>query len=134
MSLIFLFDGDCAFCTTCANLVNRWVPTNAAVAPWQRSDLAMLGLTREQCLEAVQWVEPGKAALAGPDAIGALLRSSNATWRPLGRLLGVRAVSAVAWPIYRWVARHRHQLPGGTAACAVPPSAHATPPSRTQSA
>jgi predicted DCC family thiol-disulfide oxidoreductase YuxK len=121
VSTTFVFDGDCAFCTICADFIVRRVPTEAVVAPWQRLDLADYGLTREQCLDAVQWVAPGQAVLAGPDAIAALLRASSRWWRLLGRLLEVAPVRALAWPLYRWIARHRHQLPGGTAACALPP-------------
>jgi len=25
-----------------------------------------------------------------------------------------------AWPMYRWIARNRHRLPGGTATCSLP--------------
>ncbi|GHJ50408.1 hypothetical protein Cs7R123_77500 [Catellatospora sp. TT07R-123] len=120
MSPTFIFDGDCAFCTTCANFVIRWIPTGAKVSAWQRADLASLGLTRAQCMQAVQWVADGSPAVAGPEAIGALLRSSNAFWKPVGYVLKPRAVTAVLWPLYRWVARNRHRMPGGTAACAVP--------------
>jgi predicted DCC family thiol-disulfide oxidoreductase YuxK len=116
----FVFDGDCAFCTTCANFVGRWVPTPAEVVAWQHADLAALGVTRAEAIEAVQWVSPGRAALAGPEAIGALLRSSNLFWRPFGWVLAIPLVRMAAWPLYRWVARNRHRLPGGTAACAVP--------------
>jgi predicted DCC family thiol-disulfide oxidoreductase YuxK len=118
----FVFDGDCSFCTVCANFVTRWIPTRAEVVPWQRVDLTALGVTREQALQAVQWVEPGRPALAGPEAIGALLRSSNLFWKPFGWLLALPPVRAVAWPLYRLIARNRHRLPGGTAACAMPVS------------
>jgi predicted DCC family thiol-disulfide oxidoreductase YuxK len=120
MSATFVFDGDCAFCTTCADFIERRVPTAATIVPWQRADLGGLGLTPQQCADAVQWVEPGRDVLSGPEALGALLRSSSAHWRLLGRLLRRGVVLAVAWPIYRWVARHRDSMPGGTAACAVP--------------
>jgi predicted DCC family thiol-disulfide oxidoreductase YuxK len=116
----FVFDGDCAFCTTCANFVGRWVPTPARVIAWQHADLAALGVTRAAAIEAVQWVEQGRPVLAGPEAIGALLRASNLFWKPLGWLLALPPVRWAAWPVYRWVARNRHRLPGGTAACAVP--------------
>jgi predicted DCC family thiol-disulfide oxidoreductase YuxK len=116
----FVFDGDCSFCTVCANFVNRWIPTRAEVVPWQRADLKALGITREQALLAVQWAEPGRAAQAGPEAIGALLRSSNLFWKPFGWLLALPPVRAAAWPLYRLIARNRHHLPGGTAACAMP--------------
>lgn len=122
----FVYDGDCAFCTMCARFVERRIPTRARVVAWQHADLGALGLTRRQCLDAVQWVASGEPVLAGPEAIGALLRSSNAFWRPLGRVLKLRPVRAVAWPVYRLIARNRHRLPGGTQACAVPPVRSAT--------
>jgi predicted DCC family thiol-disulfide oxidoreductase YuxK len=116
----FVFDGDCAFCSMCARFVERWIPTPARVVPWQFTNLDELGLTREEAVEAVQWVAQGSPPKAGPAGIAALLKSSNLFWRPLGWLLGLRPITAAAWPVYRWVARNRHRLPGGTAACAVP--------------
>ena len=116
----FVFDGDCSFCTACANFVTRWIPTRAEVVPWQRVDLGALGLPREEAVQAVQWVQPDRKTLAGPEAIGALLRSSNAFWKPSGWVLALPPVRALAWPLYRVVARNRHRMPGGTAACAIP--------------
>jgi predicted DCC family thiol-disulfide oxidoreductase YuxK len=118
----FLYDGDCAFCSSCARFIERWIPTAATIAPWQFADLAALGVTGAAASEAVLWVEPGRPAVAGPVAIARLLRTSRArAWRPVGAGLGLRPVAALAWPVYRWVARNRHRLPGGTAACALPP-------------
>jgi predicted DCC family thiol-disulfide oxidoreductase YuxK len=114
----FVYDGDCAFCSTCARFVNRRVPTPAEVVAWQRTDLAALGLTRAECEEAVQWVGDGVAA--GPEGIGRLLVSAGSYWRVLGRVLLLRPVLAVAWPAYRRLARNRDRLPGGTAACVLP--------------
>ena len=57
----------------------------------------------------------GRRALLTSGAAGRVL------WRPAGRVLGLRPVTALAWPVYRWVARNRHRMPGGTAACALPP-------------
>lgn len=120
----FVFDGDCAFCTACARFIERRIPTSAQVVPWQFTDLDALGLTVAECAEAVQWVGEDGGRAAGPDAISRLLTSSNtALWRGLGRLLRFPPVRAAAWPTYRWVARNRHRMPGGTAACAVPPPA-----------
>jgi predicted DCC family thiol-disulfide oxidoreductase YuxK len=116
---VFVFDGDCAFCSACAAFIQRRIPTPAAVVPWQRTDLARWGLTAADCQQAVMWVD-GRPAVAGPVAIAALLRSSRGAWRPLGWLLGRRPVLWLAWPVYRWVARHRERMPGGTAACALP--------------
>jgi len=117
----FVFDGDCAFCTMCAKFIERWVPTRALVVPWQFTDLGALGVSRDAAIDAVQWAAPGAPVLAGPEAIAALLRSSNVFWKPLGWLLALKPARALAWPIYRWISRNRHRLPGGTAACALPP-------------
>jgi predicted DCC family thiol-disulfide oxidoreductase YuxK len=118
MRPIFLYDGDCAFCTTCAGFIERRIPTRAEVLPWQRADLAALGVTQEEAEASVQWIGAGRAA--GPDAIARLLRDAGSYWRPLGVLLGAPPVRWLAWPVYRWVARHRDRMPGGTPACALP--------------
>jgi predicted DCC family thiol-disulfide oxidoreductase YuxK len=118
----FLYDGDCAFCTSCARFIERFIPTRAAVVPWQFADLDALGVSAGDAGDAVQWIDPGGPALAGPAAIARLLRTSpRRVWRPVGALLSLRPITALAWPVYRWVARNRHRLPGGTAACALPP-------------
>ncbi|HET8661743.1 MAG TPA: DCC1-like thiol-disulfide oxidoreductase family protein [Micromonosporaceae bacterium] len=117
----FVYDGDCAFCTSCARFVVRQVPTTADVLPWQHADLVALGLAADECAAAVQWVGADGRTAAGPEAIAELLRTSRPAWRLAGWALGLRPVLAAAWPAYRWVARNRHRLPGGTAACALPP-------------
>jgi predicted DCC family thiol-disulfide oxidoreductase YuxK len=116
----FLYDGDCAFCSSCARFIERRVPTAAAVLPWQHADLAALGVTEQQAEAAVQWVARDGAVAAGPVAIARLLVDAGSFWRMLGAVLGLRPVAALAWPVYRWVARNRHRMPGGTAACSLP--------------
>jgi predicted DCC family thiol-disulfide oxidoreductase YuxK len=120
MTATFVFDGDCAFCSTCARFIERRVPTSATVLPWQRADLARLGLTADQCEEAVQWVAPDGAVSSGVPAIGRLLVDAGSFWRPLGWLLLVPPLSWVGPPVYRLIARNRDRMPGGTAACALP--------------
>jgi predicted DCC family thiol-disulfide oxidoreductase YuxK len=121
----FAYDGDCAFCSSCARLIDRHIHTDTQVEVWQRLDLAAFGLTADECAESVQWVGADGEIAAGPDAIARLLRrargASGLLWRPAGAVLGTRAAQVLAWPAYRWVARNRHRLPGGTAACALPP-------------
>jgi predicted DCC family thiol-disulfide oxidoreductase YuxK len=116
---VFLYDGDCAFCSSCARWLQRWVPSPVPLRPWQFVDVGALGLTPAECDTAVQWVD-GPRRAAGPAAIAALLRTSGLGWRVVGRLLGTRVGLALAWPPYRWVARNRDRMPGGTAACALP--------------
>ncbi len=115
----FVYDGDCAFCSSCARFIERRIPTRARIVPWQRSELAALGITQEQAEAAVQWIGPEGVA-AGPVAIVRLLVDAGSYWRPLGRLLGTRPVLRLAWPVYEWISRNRHRMPGGTPACSVP--------------
>ncbi|MGH9113655.1 MAG: thiol-disulfide oxidoreductase DCC family protein [Acidimicrobiales bacterium] len=117
---VFLYDGDCAFCTTCARFIEKRIPTSAEVTPWQFSDLGALGVTQTDAEAAVQWVAPGERTVAGPEAIARLLVDAGSFWRPLGRALDLAPVRWVAWPVYRLIARNRHRLPGGTAACSLP--------------
>jgi predicted DCC family thiol-disulfide oxidoreductase YuxK len=116
---VFVFDGDCSFCSTCASFIERRIPTSAQVVAWQHADLGALGLTQAQCEEAVQWVVPGTIS-SGPQAIGRMLVDAGSFWRPLGRALLAPPLRMIAPPIYRFIARHRDQLPGGTPACALP--------------
>jgi predicted DCC family thiol-disulfide oxidoreductase YuxK len=116
----FIFDGDCAFCSSCARFIERRIRPDAHVVAWQFADLAALGLTEEQVSAAVYYVTPRRAS-AGPAAIADLLRHAGRPWRAAGAVLALRPVTALAWPVYRWVARNRHRMPGGTAACALPP-------------
>jgi len=116
----FVYDGDCAFCTSCADFIEKRIPTHARVIPWQFADLDALGLTAEQCEEAVQWVAANGTTAAGPDAIAAMLHDAGRFWQVAGGALRFGPVRSAAWPAYRWVADHRHLLPGGTAACSLP--------------
>lgn len=123
---VLLFDGDCAFCSSSARLVTERLRSSSAdfaVEPWQEVDLLALGLTPERCTESLQWVAADGAVSSGHEAVARVLLASRRWVRPAGAVLllpGVRAAAAVA---YRWVASHRHRLPGGTPACALPPTA-----------
>lgn len=116
----FVYDGDCAFCSSCARFVQRWIPTPARVEAWQLTDIAALGLTVEECDAAVQWSRSATQHSSGPEAIADLLKSSRPWWRVAGHLLSLRPVLWAAWPAYHWVSRNRDKLPGGTATCALP--------------
>jgi predicted DCC family thiol-disulfide oxidoreductase YuxK len=115
---IFLYDGDCGFCTSTVRLIQRFVPSRARFQPWQRSDLDALGVPPAACEEAVQWVD-ATGYRSGPDAVAAMLRDAGGRFRPVGYLLDHPPLRWLAGPVYRWISRHRHQLPGGTPACAI---------------
>jgi predicted DCC family thiol-disulfide oxidoreductase YuxK len=116
---VFLFDGDCAFCTSCVRFIEQRVPTSARIVAWQFADLERLGVTAADAEAAVQWIPASGPVTAGPVAIAELLRDAGSFWRPIGTVLGTRPALRIAWPVYRWVARNRHRLPGGTPACSL---------------
>lgn len=116
----FLFDGDCAFCSSCARWIERHLPRQPHLVPWQFADLESLGVTAAEAAEAVQWISGGERA-AGADAVGRLLVFQTGIWGLLGRLILLPGVVHVARPVYRWVARHRDRMPGGTPACVLRP-------------
>jgi predicted DCC family thiol-disulfide oxidoreductase YuxK len=120
---VFLYDGGCAFCTSCARFIERHIPMAADVTPWQSADLRALGVSQAEAEASVQWIDrrPGLAVRAsGPAAIARLLVDAGSYWRPFGWLLDMRPIRWVAEPAYRLVARNRHRLPGSTAACQIP--------------
>ena len=114
-----VYDGDCAACTRLAQRAARLRP-DAQVIPWQSADLVALGVTEEQCRAAVQWCAPGHTPLAGAPAVAACLTGARQPWRTGGRTLTLPGVRWLADRVYAVVARHRHLLPGATAACALP--------------
>ena len=116
---ILVFDGGCGFCTACAWFLQRWVVKDSSVrvSPWQRLDVAELGLTPDRCRAAVQWVGQGDQVDSGHRAIAAALRAGHPPWRPVGALLVAPGFSWLAERSYSWVADHRYALPGGTPPC-----------------
>lgn len=117
---VLLYDGDCGFCTTSAQLVERRFKPDAEVVPWQFADLAELGVTEQQASDAVQWVEADGTVHSGHEAVAAMLSSSGPIWRIVGRILLLPGISWMAARAYRLIADNRYRLPGGTPACARP--------------
>jgi predicted DCC family thiol-disulfide oxidoreductase YuxK len=128
---LVVFDGDCAFCTSSINWLTHTFPGAFNVVPYQRTDLAALGLTAEQCHAQLQWLTDRARPLvagnrrSGAQAVTAILRAGGrARGGPLGtaaRVVGTVGsyppVSWIAAAVYVVVAANRTRLPGGTPAC-----------------
>jgi predicted DCC family thiol-disulfide oxidoreductase YuxK len=114
---LLLYDGDCAFCTSCARLIEKRIRPDAAVVPWQFADLAELGVTEAQAKDAVQWVGSDSSVHSGHEAIAAMLSSAGPISRSIGRFLLFPGVSRLAANVYTLIATNRHRLPGSTPAC-----------------
>ncbi len=112
MKATLVYDGDCAFCTWTATKGRRVLPADVTLMPWQRTDLAALGLDTEAVTRAVQWVAPGAAPRAGHEAIAAWLLASGRPWSLAGRAMLIPPVSWLAACVYRVVSRNRHRIPG----------------------
>ena len=118
LTVLLIFDGDCKFCSSSARAFVRMTKNHIAIAPYQRADLAALGLTLAECEQAVQYVSD-KGIQSGHLAIAQGLIDSKTIWSIAGYVLKWPVVTSVAFVVYHWVAKNRHRLPGGTPACSI---------------
>lgn len=129
---LVLYDADCGFCTRAAG----WIPrlgTEVDVSSLQSQDLDALGVDRHRSELEMPVVLPDGRIAWGHQAWAQVLRSCPQPWRTLGAALGSPVMERPGAAVYRWVASHRHRLPGGTAQCAMPgPSSPTRPEVMTQ--
>jgi predicted DCC family thiol-disulfide oxidoreductase YuxK len=118
---VLIYDGDCAFCTSCVRFAGRHLPATAEFVAFQHADLRALGTTAGRAEREVVWVGRDGAARGGAQAVAALLLDAGGRWWPLGAIARIPPFRWIAHALYRLIARNRHRLPGGTAACALPP-------------
>lgn len=118
---LLVFDGDCGFCTSSVEFGRRRIGRMPTSVPYQRADLAALGLTEEACRTAVQYRDASGAVHAAHLAVAALLVDAGGMWRPCGVVLRLPVVRTVAGAAYRWIAANRHRLGRGEATCGLDP-------------
>ncbi|MEV7596218.1 DUF393 domain-containing protein [Kitasatospora sp. NPDC089797] len=130
---VLVFDGDCAFCSSCVRWGERYLRQTLAsggweAVPFQFAELpeldALAGgrgeVSAERAGREVLWVTPAGRVYGGAQAVARLLMRTGGPWAYLGAVLTSAPVRPVAAAVYRWVSRNRHRMPGGTAACALP--------------
>ncbi|MFE4857054.1 thiol-disulfide oxidoreductase DCC family protein [Streptomyces sp. NPDC056670] len=117
---MLVYDGDCAFCTSCVRFVERRVRPRCEITPWQFTDLESLGTTQQRARYELLWVTPDGTVRGGAQAVAKLLLSAGGAWAVPGALLTLPPFRWIAHGLYRLVADHREHMPGGTPACAVP--------------
>ena len=115
-----LYDADCGFCTRAAGKVPA-LRLDVDVATLQSVDLGALDVSAQRAVSEMPFVHADGSVVYGHRAIAAALRTGPAPLRVIGRIITLPGVDPIAKLTYGWVARHRQQLPGGTAACAIPP-------------
>ncbi|MGA4669108.1 thiol-disulfide oxidoreductase DCC family protein [Propionibacteriaceae bacterium Y1923] len=110
-----MYDPDCGFCTRTATWLKR--RSRCAVRPLSPAAVMAHGLDAERCRREVPFVDADGRTSWGAAAIAGALRTCSLPWCWVGWALAGRVGQGLARPVYRWVADHRHELPGGTAAC-----------------
>ena len=119
---LLVFDGDCAFCTRSVRFVEKRIRRHPDIRSWQSLDLDSFGLSQAECEEAVQWIGPAGERASAHVAVARTLVHGGKGRAVLGRILLAPGIKVVAGLVYRWIARNRHRMPGGTAQCNLPAS------------
>jgi predicted DCC family thiol-disulfide oxidoreductase YuxK len=56
---VLVYDGDCAFCTSCVRFIEKRLPTRADLVTWQGTDVAAYGVTVQRAeyeLVPLRWL------------------------------------------------------------------------------
>jgi predicted DCC family thiol-disulfide oxidoreductase YuxK len=120
MTATLIFDGDCGFCTTCAQWAERRFGHGEQARAWQLLGdgvLERFGLSEQDVRQAAWWVSGDGLRERGHRAVGRALVAGGGWRRAAGWLVLTPPVSWVAAGVYRLVVRWRYRLPGGTPAC-----------------
>lgn len=125
---ILLYDADCGFCTRAAGAAQR-LRLDLVVQPIVPGRLAGLGVDVERAARELPFVAADGSVSYGHRAVAHALGTGPLPARVIGRALDARIWRRPAAAAYGWVARHRHELPGGTSSCALPSAGAAIAPS-----
>lgn len=115
---MLLVDGDCGFCMRAGG----WLAVRTSgirIVPLQQVDLDALGLDPVAVSTRLHAMGEGGVRV-GSAAIAEALRHGGLPLRAAAVLLDAPVIRVVAQRAYDVVARSRHRLPGGTAACELP--------------
>ncbi|NTW41962.1 MAG: DUF393 domain-containing protein [Cellulomonadaceae bacterium] len=115
---LVLFDADCAFCERAVSLAPR-LRLRTGVRAMQDVDLESLGVDPRRAALELPFVGADGEVVYGHHAVAGALLTGNVALRLVGRVLGSRLLERPMSAVYRWTARSRGSLPGGTRACAI---------------
>jgi len=116
---VFIFDGDCGFCTTTAGHLRRVLTDDIRVEPWQALPLADLGLTEDDVTSAAYFVDADGSTWRGHNGVAKALEACGGAYRA-ATVLRHPPLSWLAGPAYALIAKYRYHLPGSTDACRIP--------------
>ncbi|MYW07733.1 DUF393 domain-containing protein [Streptomyces sp. SID2563] len=114
------YDGDCAFCSRVISGLVRAPRRQVNVYAWQGVDLGKFDIGEQRAAREMLWVHGDGRVTGGSMAFADLFDRLGGPWRVPALLLRIPPTSWLAAGVYRVIARNRHRMPGGTAACALP--------------
>lgn len=107
-----VFDGECGFCRRWVRRMTAWFTRHPQPVAWQVAELTKLGLTAEQCMAAVQFVDKDGRVSSGAAAVARVLIYAGLPYSLAGRMMLLPGIRSVAEAAYRWVANNRHRFTG----------------------
>lgn len=115
---VAFYDADCGFCTRSVGVVAR-LRLGTRFEELQTAELAAYGITMDEALESMAFVDAAGRVSFGHHAWAGILKTGNPLLRTLGVVLDSQALERPAGFIYRWIADNRERMPGGTPACSL---------------
>tara|TARA_B110000503_G_C7145326_1_gene412665 strand:- start:99 stop:389 length:291 start_codon:yes stop_codon:yes gene_type:complete len=88
--------------------------------PFQFIDTKAFGLSKNDCSEEIKFIDTDGHVYGGEKAYQLLLKREGGLLAAFGSVLRLPGITQVMGLVYRWVARNRHSLPGGTPTCSLP--------------
>ena len=120
MNQLFVFDGDCAFCSSSMRVLRKMTKGRIESVPYQFLNLEQIGLLRSEAESAVQYLS-NESRYRGAEAIARCLMDAKTIWSALGWIMRAPVILSFAEIVYSLVAANRHRLPGGTPECQLRP-------------
>lgn len=122
---LLIFDGDCGFCTSAVDALQKQMRTKFETIPYQFADLEKYHLTTEECSQRIYLIvntaEDTEKQYSGHKAISKIWRiQANILWKALGWFIIIPGINLLSYLGYWLMAKYRHKLPGGTPACQLP--------------
>ena len=114
-----IYDGDCGFCSWSVRFARTKVAPDLTYLPSQTAQLVDYGLTKEDCLKALQFVSSDTKVYSADRAVSQILRNGSFLYRLIGYLMVLPGVNLIARYGYRFIAKNRSRLLGPHNSCAV---------------
>lgn len=122
-SALLVTDGDCGFCQNSAEFLAKYFAGDWRNQPSQNIDYKTLGLTEQDVLDRVWFVQFDGDSIrkwGGAQAVAKLLLFQSKFWiKPLAVLAFAPVFKQIADLLYKIISRNRGKLPGASAACEI---------------